>query len=417
MSEVFIVPGVRTPFVKSGGVYAQQSAMELSIPVAKAMGARARPDILSWGQVIPDPSMSNIARELVFEAGLDPTIPAYSTIMACSSSFIGAIQTSGMVGKGGVHLALVGGVDSMSHFPIALKYKAAEKLVGQFAKDPGAALESFAQLTPEDFELPVSGWANRQSGRTMGDHMEETAQKLGIPRAEQDQRALLSHQKAIAGQDAGFFRDLIVPHAGVDHDTFPRRDSTLEKLAKLPPVFDRASGKGSLTAGNSSPLTDGAAGVWVADAEGVKRLGAEPTVRLLDWEVAAVDFRSDGMLTAPARAVPRLLARHRLKANDIALWEIHEAFAAQVLANIKEIMDPVFRRERLGLDVDLGTFPWDRVNPNGGSIALGHPFAATGARILGQAVKELTPMPAHSKAIVSVCADGGQGTAALLERL
>lgn len=417
MSEVFVVPGVRTPFVKSGGVYAQKSAIDLSVPVLQAMTARARPDLLAWGQVIPDPSISNIARELVFDAGLDPTVPAYSTIMACSSSFIGAIQTSGMIGSGGVHLALVGGGESMSHVPIAIKYRVAERLLGLFMKDPGAALEAFGQLTPEDFDLPVRGWANRVSGRTMGDHMEETAKELHLSRAEQDQRALLSHQKAIAGQDSGFFRDLVLPFEGVDHDTFPRRDSTLEKLGKLAPVFDPSSGKGTITAGNSSPLTDGAAGVWVADRVGLERLGAPAEVRLVDWQVGAVDFRVDGMLMAPARAIPRLLARHHLKADDIALWEIHEAFAAQVLANVKAAMDPVYRREKAGVDADLGEFPWDRVNPHGGSIALGHPFAATGARILSQTVKELSPMPAGSKAMVSVCADGGQGTVALLERV
>ncbi len=416
MTEIFLVPGLRTPFVKAGSSYAHQSSLELSVPVLKAMTARARPDHLAWGQVIPDAEISNIARELVFEAGLDPTIPAYSTVLACSSSFIGTLQSAGMIGKGGAHLALVGGVDSMSHVPIALKYKVAEKLVGLFAKDPAAAIETFGQLTPEDFHLPTSGWSNRVSGRTMGDHMEETAKEMGISREEQDRRALASHQGAIKGQDTGFYTDLIVPHAGVDHDTFPRRDTSFEKLSKLSPVFDR-SGKGTITAGNSSPLTDGAAGVWVGDAEGLGRLGAKPTVQLVDWQVGAVDFRTEGMLMAPARAVPRLMARHRLKADDIQLWEIHEAFAAQVVANIKGFMDPVYRREKAGVDFDLGTFPYDRVNPHGGSIALGHPFAATGARILSQATKELSGMPSGSKAIVSVCADGGQGTVALLQRV
>jgi acetyl-CoA C-acetyltransferase len=417
MAEIYLSSGARTPFVKAGGLYAQLSAMDLSLPVLKAMVARARPDLLAWGQVIPDPSISNIARELVFAADLDPTIPAYSTVMACSSSFIASLQTAGMVGTGDLHLALVGGTESMSHIPIALKFKVAERLVGEFTKNPAAAMETFAQLTPADFDLPTSGWANRVSGRTMGEHMEDTAKELGITRADQDQRALSSHQGAIAGQDSGFFRDLVIPLGGVDHDTFPRRDTSLEKLAKLPPVFDRSSGKGSLTAGNSSPLTDGAASVWVGDREGLGRLGVEPVARLVDWQVGAVDFRVDGMLMAPARAIPRLLARHRLRANDISLWEIHEAFAAQVLANIQAAMDPVYRREKAGVDFDLGQFPFDRVNPNGGSIALGHPFAATGARILSQAVKELAPMPSGARAAVSVCADGGQGTVALLERL
>lgn len=245
--------------------------------------------------------------------------------------------------------------------------------------------------------------------------MEDTAKSMGISREDQDRRALQSHQGAIAGQDSGFFRDLIVPFGGVDHDTFPRRDTSPEKLARLRPAFDASAG-GSLTAGNSSPLTDGAASVWVGDRDGLRSLGAIPAVRLVDWQVDALDFRTEGMLMAPARAIPQLLARHRLRADDIALWEIHEAFAAQVLANVRAAMDPAYRREKAGVEFDLGTFAWDRVNPNGGSIAIGHPFAATGARILSQAAKELTALPSGSRAVVSVCADGGQGTVALLER-
>jgi acetyl-CoA C-acetyltransferase len=417
MSDVFLSPGLRTPFVKAGGVYAQRSAIDLSVPVAKAMSDLARPDFLVWGQVIPDPALSNIARELLFEAKLDPTIPAYSTIMACSTSFMGTLQAAGLIGRGGMHLGLVGGVESMSHVAIALKYKVAERLLGDFARDPAAAALSLSKLSPEDFDLPTKGWANRVSGRTMGEHMEDTAKELGVSRTEQDERALLSHRGAIAGQDSGFFKDLIIPLAGIDHDTFPRRDTSLDKLAKLPPVFDRASGAGSITAGNSSPLTDGAASIWVGDEEGVRRLGVKPAVKLIDWEVAAVDFRVDGMLMAPARAIPRLLARHRVRAEEIDLWEIHEAFAAQLIANLKGASDPVYRREKARVDFDIGRFPVDRINPNGGSIALGHPFGATGARILSQAVKELTAMRAGARAVVSVCADGGQGTVALLQRI
>ena len=415
MPDVFLSPGVRTPFVKAGGVYAQQSSLQLSIPVVQKMRERAQPDLLVWGQVIPDPSLSNIARELIFEAGLDPHIPAYSTILACSTSFIATLQAAGLMGRGGMHLALVGGVESMSHVAIALKYRVAERLLGEFASNPGGAMASFAKLTPADLDLPTRGWANRVSGRTMGEHMEDTAKELHISREQQDRRALLSHQGAIRGQDSGFFQDLIIPFGGVDHDTFPRRDTSLEKLAKLPAVFDRTNG--TLTAGNSSPLTDGAAAIWVGDSEGLARLGVKPAVKLLDWQVDAVDFRVDGMLMAPARAIPQLLARQRLRAEEIALWEIHEAFAAQLIANLQAAADPKYRREKAGVDFDLGAFPVDRINPNGGSVAIGHPFGATGARILSQAVKELTAMPSGSRAVVSVCADGGQGTVALLQRV
>jgi acetyl-CoA acetyltransferase len=203
---------------------------------------------------------------------------------------------------------------------------------------------------------------------------------------------------------------------GVDCDTIPRSGTSKEKLASLPTVFDRGP-EGSLTAGNSSPLTDGAGSIWVADAAGWERLGKPPAVRLVDWEIAAMSYSVEGILMAPARAIPRLLARHQLKASDIAVWELHEAFAAQVLANIQQVMDPAYRREKAKVDFDLGSFPMDHLNRHGGSLAIGHPFAATGARILSQAAKELFAQPAGAKAVVSVCADGGQGTVALLERL
>src|ERR1700675_676954 len=242
------------------------------------------------------------------------------------------------------------------------------------------------------------------------------AKDWNIGRREQDELALQAHQRAIAAQDRGFFTYLIVAVDGTGKDHFPRRDTSMEKLAKLKPVFDRTSGRGTLTAGNSSPLTDGAAAIWVATDEGLQRLPAQlARARLVDFEMAAVDIFREGLLMAPVTAIPRLLSRHGLRFDDIALWEIHEAFSAQVLCNIKGLEDRAFVKEKAGVDHTFGAFPRDRVNPNGGSVALGHPFAATGARILSQAVKELAAMPVGSRAIVSICSDGGLGTVALLE--
>jgi acetyl-CoA C-acetyltransferase/acetyl-CoA acyltransferase len=352
---------------------------------------------------------------LVFEAGLDPTVPAVSTVLACSTSFMGMAEAAGMIGRGGNHLALVGGAETMSHVPIALKRAVADKLVAAFPRDPAGAAKMLTELTAADFDLPLNAWANRVSGRSQGQHTEDTAKRFAISREAQDEWALRSHQSAVKGQDDGFFADLILPFGGVEHDLLPRRDTSLERLQALRPVYDPA---GTITAGNASPVTDGAASLWVGDAEGMNRLGAAAAVRLVDFELAAIDFRLDeGMLMAPGRAIPRLLARYGLRFDDIALWEIHEAFAAQVLANIKAASDPAYRRERAKVDADLGEFPWDRVNPHGGTLALGHPFAATGARILSQAVKELSSLPAGARAIVSICADGGEGTVALLERV
>jgi acetyl-CoA C-acetyltransferase len=417
MADIFLVPGLRTPFVKAGGAYAAVSALELSAPIAKAMTDRARPDLLIWGQVIPDPTVSNVARELVFEADLDPEIPAFSDVMACSTSFVGAVAAAGLLGRGDAHLALVGGVETMSHRPIALKAMKADQIAALAVHDLPAALQLIAGVAPADFEIPANAWANRVSGRSMGEHTEDTAKLYSITRAAQDALALASHQKAVAGRDSnGFFAGLILPAFGVGADTLPRAGTSLDKLAALPTVFDRTAA-GTLTAGNSSPLTDGAAAVWVADAEGLTRLGDPPAVKLVDWQLAAMSYAVEGILMAPARAIPRLLARHGLKAADIAVWELHEAFAAQVLANIQAAMDPSYRREFAKVDADLGPFPYDRLNRHGGSLALGHPFAATGARILSQAAKELLAEPTGAKAVVSVCADGGQGTVALLERV
>lgn len=250
MSDIYLAPGVRTPFTKASGLFAKHNGLSLSAPVAKAMARRARPDFAVWGQVIPDPTSSNIARELLFEAELDPTIPAFSTVLACSTSLAGVTEAAGMIGRGGVHLALVGGVETMSHVPIALKAEVADRIVAQFAKDPASAAASLVQITPGDFNLPMGGWTNRQSGRSQGQHTDDTAKFHGISREDQDRFALLSHQNAVKGQNIGFFDDLIIPIDGVERDTFPRKDSSLERLAALRPAFDRTSG--TLTAGNSS---------------------------------------------------------------------------------------------------------------------------------------------------------------------
>jgi acetyl-CoA C-acetyltransferase len=241
------------------------------------------------------------------------------------------------------------------------------------------------------------------------------ARAWNISREEQDRYALTSHCRAVSAAEKGFFRKLLVSPGTfpIDADTIPRGDTSLERLADLRPAFGK---DGTLTAGNSTPLTDGAAACWVASEEGLSRLSdGAARARLLDWEQAAVDIARDGLLMAPAIAIPRLLARHGLGYEDIDLWEIHEAFAAQVLCTLRALEDDTWLRERAGVEGDLGRFPIDRMNPNGGSLALGHPFAATGARLLSQTVLELADLPPGSRAIVSICAAGGLGHIALLE--
>jgi acetyl-CoA C-acetyltransferase len=418
--EAWLAAGVRTPFAKVDGALAKHDAIALSVPVVQAMlkqlGA-AQPDFAVWGSVVPNLTWSNLAREVLMEAGAPPTITAFSTIMACSTSMMGTFEAAGMLNDSSRQLALVGGVESMSRVQIGLGTTLSDWLRKfQKTKTVGEKLSQLAALKMADVSLYIPAVTNRTTGKSMGEHTEITAKEWQIPRADQDQAAFESHQRAVAAWERGFFDDLVIPFGDVKRDGIPRKDTSLEKLAKLPPAFDRKSGQGTLSAGNSSPLTDGASSLWVGTPEGLSRLPSSvPRVRLLDWEIAAIDFRHEGLLMAPAFAIPRLLARRGLSYADIALWEIHEAFSAQVLFHIEAMEDAAFLRDRAGVSAALGAFPRDRVNPNGGSVALGHPFGATGSRILSQAVKELAAMPAGTKAIVSICADGGQGSVALLE--
>jgi acetyl-CoA C-acetyltransferase len=435
-SDIWLASGLRTPFARVDGPLARLDAIEMSVPVMRAMArleasppgrlpqpgagiAREgiRPDLLVWGTVIPNLHYSNIAREVQIEAGLDQTIPAFSTVLACSTSMVAAFEAAGMLGHGGKELALVGGVECMSRVQVGLSQNLSDWLrrLTQ-ARSATQRLAVLGTLRARDVHLHKLEVRNRATGKSMGEHTEEMAKTWNIAREPQDKLALASHEKAVAGQKAGFFDDLIVPVGEASRDGFPRADTSLERLARLQPAFDRSSGKGTITAGNSSPLTDGAAGLWVATGAGMKRLpGSIPRARLVDWEVAAVDIFNEGLLMAPAYAIPRMLARNRLVYTDIALWEIHEAFSAQVLCNVAALQSASFRRDKAGVDADLGTVPWERLNPHGGSVALGHPFGATGARILSQAVKELAAMPKGSRAVVSICADGGLGSVALLQ--
>ena len=416
---VYLAAGLRTPFVNVDGAFANRDAVALSVPVAQAMAAKVKGpiDFAVWGWVVQNLNYANLAREVWFDAGLDPHVPSFTTIMQCSTSMVGVFEAGGMLGPGRAQLAMVGGVESMTTVQIAFSQRLSNWLRRVLqARSFSRRLSALAALKWSDVRLYIPEVKNRVTGRSMGEHTEDMAKDWNVGRREQDELALQGHQRAVAAEERGFFNDLIVPVDGVTKDHFPRRDTSLEKLGKLSPAFDRKSGKGSLTAGNSSPLTDGAAAIWVATGEGLSRLPPEtPRARLVDFEIAAVDIFTEGLLMAPVSAIPRLLARHGLTYNDIALWEIHEAFSAQVLCHIKGLEDKVFVKAKAGVEHTFGTFPRERMNPNGGSVALGHPFAATGARILSQAIKELAAMPKGSRAIVSICADGGLGSVALLQ--
>lgn len=420
-SSLWLAAGLRTPFAKVDGPLAGRDAIALSVPVVQAMCGQLRdldrPDLVVWGTVAPSLRWSNIAREITLDAEVGAYIPAFSVVMACATSMVGVFAAADRLRLGPSSLALIGGSESMSGVQIGLAQGLSVWLRRLLqAKSLTQRAEMLGALPFKDVRLQIPGITNRTTGLSMGDGCELMAKTWAISRESQDDLALTGHQRAVAAWARGFFDDLVIPIDGVAKDLLPRADTSREKLAKLKPSFDTTSGKGTLTAGNSSPLTDGAAGIWLATEEGLARLPNDtPRVRLIDWEVSAVDMLRDGLLMAPAIAIPRLLARHGLAYNDIALWEIHEAFSAQVLCHVAALEDKTWLRERAGVAPAFGPFPWDRLNPNGGSVALGHPFGATGARILSQAVKELAAMPTGSRAIVSICTDGGLGGVALLE--
>lgn len=413
--NIYLIAGLRTPFVKIDREFKDLGAIELSVPVVRGMMNQqsAQPDFLVWGSVAPNLGYSNLAREIIMDAGMDQHIPGFTAIMACSTSMLAAIQAAEMADED--TLALVGGAESMSRVQLGLSQNLSDWLRRLFqAKSLKDKLAQLGQLSLGDVKLYIPSVTNRTTKLSMGEHAEITTQRLHIAREEQDEIALASHQHYVNAQNQGFYDDLLIKLNGIRSDTIPRPDTSLEKLSTLRPVFDQSE-KGTLTAGNSSLLTDGAAGLWVAGEQALSRLThAGYQAKLLDWEMAAVNIEADGLLMATTYAIPKLLARHQLRYNDIDLWEIHEAFAAQVLANIRLLEDRL-HLQKVGIDVDLGTFPREQLNPNGGSIAIGHPFGATGARILSQAVKALSAMGKEKKAIVSICADGGLGTVVLLE--
>ena len=422
--EIFVAPGLRSPFARIDRELADLDALRLSTPVVqqtvvgpRGPGDGSAVDLVLWGSVIPSLEVSNWGREVWLESGLEPHVPAQGIVQACATSLAAATHGAAQTAAGRTDLVLCGGVESMTFTQIGLPLRLSRTLRRTVqAGSPVRAAKTLAQLRLKDIRVRIPTATERTTGMTMGEHGEEMAKEWEIAREPQDRFALRSHMRAVSAREKGFFRPLLVTPGTfpADQDAVPRPDTSLDKLARLSPSFDR--GEGTLTAGNSTPLTDGAAAVWVGSGEGIGRLpGDVPHVRLLDWEEAAIDLRRQGLLMAPTLAIPRLLARHDLGYGDIDLWEIHEAFAVQVLCTIEALESREWLRDAAGVDRDLGSFPTDRVNPNGGSIALGHPFGATGARILSQAAAELASQPSGSRAVVSICAAGGLGHVALLE--
>ena len=419
--RVAIIGGNRIPFARSNGAYFSASNSDMLTAALNGLIERYNLQGQRLGEVVAGAVLKhsrdfNMTRECVLNTELAPETPAYDLQQACGTGLQAAFLVANKIALGQIDVGIAGGVDTTSDAPIALGdslRKALLKLnVAKSAKDRLKALSkiNFKKL----MEAPRNG--EPRTGLSMGDHQAITALEWGISREAQDELAAASHQKMAAAYEEGFFNDLITPFLGLERDNNLRPDSTVEKLAKLKPAFGKGDAR-TMTAGNSTPLTDGASCVLLASEEWAKANGHEILAYLSFSETAAVDFvgKKEGLLMAPAYAVPRMLERANLKLQDFDYYEIHEAFASQVLSTLKAWEDPKFCKERLGLDSPLGSIDLNKLNVKGSSLAAGHPFAATGGRILATAAKLLNEK-GSGRVLISICAAGGQGVTAIIEK-
>lgn len=422
LRRVAIIGGNRIPFARSNGPYARASNQMMLTAALEGLIERFNLHGLRLGEVAAGAVLKhsrdlNLTRECVLGSRLSPQTPAYDVQQACGTGLEAALLVANKIALGQIDCGIAGGVDTTSDAPIAVSEGLRRVLLeANRARSTGDKLKALLKLRPGFFkpELPRNG--EPRTGLSMGEHCELMAQHWGIARQAQDELALRSHQNMAAAYAEGWHTDLLTPFQGLTRDNNLRPDLTLEKLAALKPVFERSE-KGTLTAGNSTPLTDGASVVLLGSEDWAKAHGLPVLAYLLDGETAAVDFVSghEGLLMAPAYAVPRLLARHGLSLQDFDYYEIHEAFAAQVLCTLKAWEDPAYCRERLGLDQPLGAIDRSRLNVKGSSLAAGHPFAATGGRILANLAK-LLDRAGQGRGLISICAAGGQGVTAIIER-
>jgi acetyl-CoA C-acetyltransferase len=370
---------------------------------------------VSLGAVIKHSRDWNLARESTLSSGLAPETPAFDLQRACGTSLSASILIASKISAGIIDAGIAGGTDSISDVPIVYP-EAYRTLLLESARGRslGARLQPWLGLRPKHFKPVLPAVIEPRTGLTMGESMEITAKEWHVSREEQDRLALASHQHAAKAYADGFYDDLVVEFKGVKRDNNVRTDSSLEQLAKLKPVFDR-SPAGTLTAGNSTPLTDGASAVLLCSEQWAKERSLPVSAYLSHAREAAVDFvRGEGLLMAPAYAVSAMLADANLALQDFDFYEIHEAFAAQTLATLKAWESEQFCRERLGRDRALGSIDRDKLNVKGGSVAVGHPFAATGTRIVATAAKLLRER-GRGRALLSVCTAGGMGVTAILE--
>lgn len=421
--RVAILGGIRIPFCRNNTAYYDLGNLGLSTLVLGGLVEKFQLQgqtlgEVAMGAVLKHSSDFNLAREATLSSGLSPYTPGITITRACGTGLDALITVANKIALGQIEAGIGGGSDTTSDVPIAVNKKLRRRLLDlNRARSLGerikAALRgfSFGEFKPE-----FPGVAEPRTGKSMGQSCEDMAKQWQIPREAQDQLAFESHQKAAAAYERGFYSDLVMPIRGLERDNILRPDTSLEKLATLKPAFDKRSGKGTLTAGNSTNLSDGASAALLSSEDWAKANGKEIQAYLVDAQVAAVDFvGGDGLLMAPAWAVAQLLKRNNLKLQDFDFYEIHEAFAAQVLCTLKAWESEEFCKTKLGLDGALGAIDRSKLNVVGSSLALGHPFAATGARIVATAAK-LLKEKGQGRALISICTAGGMGVAAIVER-
>jgi acetyl-CoA C-acetyltransferase len=419
--KVAVVAGNRIPFARQDKTYRHASNSDMLTAALNGLVDRSGLGGQELGEVVAGAVLKhardwNLVREVVLGSKLAPTTPAYDIQQACGTGLEAAILVANKIALGQIEAGIAGGVDTASDAPIAVNDQLRNVLLDlNRAKSFQDRLKVLSHLRPKDVVPEIPRNAEPRTGKSMGDHAALTALEWGITREAQDELAYRSHINLAAAYERGFQQDLITPYLGLETDQNLRPDTTLEKLAKLKTVYGKGE-TATMTAGNSTPLTDGASTVLLSTDEWAAERGLKPLAYLTHSQTAAVDYvkGAEGLLMAPAYAVPRMLARAGLTLQDFDYYEIHEAFASQVLATLKAWEDPIFCKERLGLDAPLGEIDRDKLNVNGSSLAAGHPFAATGGRIVAALAKQLHEN-GGGRGLISICAAGGQGVVAILE--
>ncbi|GLW92201.1 acetyl-CoA C-acetyltransferase [Actinokineospora globicatena] len=419
--RVAVLGGNRIPFARSNGPYARASNQDMLTAALDGLVARfglqgERLGEVAAGAVLKHSRDFNLTRECVLGSRLAADTPAYDLQQACGTGLQAIVQVANKIALGQVDSAIAGGVDTTSDAPLQVNEDLRRILISlNSAKSVGQRLRLLAKIRPGHVVPDIPRNAEPRTGLSMGEHAAVTAARWGISREAQDELAAASHQKLAAAYDRGFFDDLVTSYQGLSRDQNLRPDSTADKLAALKPVFGGATG--TMTAGNSTPLSDGASAVLLASEEWARAHRFPVQAYLTFSETAAVDYvhGDEGLLMAPAYAVPRMLARAGLTLQDFDFYEIHEAFASQVLATLAAWEDVEFAKDRLGQAEPLGSIDRSKLNVNGSSLAAGHPFAATGGRIVATLAKLLHDRGA-GRGLISICAAGGQGVTAILEK-